>query len=95
MLKVVIASFAAAAIVSGAALAGPIHTETSVQEVLVVAYDKEPLSARYADHAARRLATMDIRLRTELARTSYARNEAAISAAFDAPASTTLAFIGS
>lgn len=94
MFKVAVAAAAFAA-VSGAAFAGPIHTQTSVDEIVVVAYDKEPLSQRYAANINRSLATMDIRLRTELARTSYARNEAAISASFAKPAATALAFIGS
>jgi hypothetical protein len=95
MFKVVVAAAAAVVAVSGAAFAGPIHTQSSVQEIVVVAYDKKPLSERYAANVTRSLATMDIRLRTELAKTSYARNEAAISASFAKPAATALAFIGS
>ncbi len=96
MTKFAIAFAAAFAAVSGAAYAaGPIHTQTSVQEVVVVAYDKEPLSPRYHTLITRSLATMDMRLRTEIAKASYTQNEAAIRNAIGAPSAEALAFAGS
>ena len=95
MTKTFVAAAAAFAALSGAAFAGPIHTQTSVQEIVVVAYDKEPLTSHYAERLDRSLATMDIRLRTDIAKTSYASNEKSIAHALNAPSATALAFVGS
>lgn len=95
MIKTMFAVAAAFAAVSSGAYAGPIHTQTSVQEIVVVAYDKEPLSSRYQANITHSLAVMDIRLRTELAVASYQKNEADLAVSLQGISDATLVFVGS
>lgn len=95
MTKTVFAIAAAIAAASTCAYAGPIHTQTSVEEIVVYAHDKEPLTPRYEQNVVRSLAIMDIRLRTDIAKATYARNEAALGLSLSAPTAAALAFVGS